>query len=468
MVLSYGLSVRYLIPTGLLDRIAEFADPVVAVSWDDDELTAVLEARGAVVARLPDPMVSHAYRRLERLLDIGFYQRLASPTTRISRGWRKRTGDRRAMVLTTLRQARDEVLHRVPGRVRAWEREIAASEATATNLAEFTSWLEQHRIDAVVSFTPYHRPDHLALAAAHRLGLATLVSIISFDNPTTRGRMPALEAADRVLVWNRFNRDEVLRAYPSLSPDDVRVAGAPQFDLHHDRRWLLTDQEWRQQLDLPPDRPVILYGAGPELLVPGEERLVAALAAAISAGRIPGDPIVLVRTHPADDAARWRGVEDAGRVVVAPSWGRADGGLAWPSDHDTALQLSTLAHAIVHVSICSSMAIDGAAYDRPTVAPTVVPGATRSAARRVRSFYRQEHWQPIAATGAVDQPGTVDAVEHAIVRRLADPGRGHDQRQALVRELLTFDDGRSSERVAGELRDLLVTNPSPAAEPRLA
>jgi hypothetical protein len=114
------------------------------------------------------------------------------------------------------------------------------------------------------------------------------------------------------------------------------------------------------------------------------------------------------------------------------------------------------------------MAIDGAAYDRPTVAPTVVPGATRSAARRVRSFYRQEHWQPIAATGAVDQPGTVDAVEHAIVRRLADPGRGHDQRQALVRELLTFDDGRSSERVAGELRDLLVTNPSPAAEPRLA
>lgn len=454
-MLSYGLSVRYLLPTGLLDQLAAVVDPVVALSWDDPELVAELQAHGVEVARLPDPRVTHEYRRLERLLDVGFIDRLNSPTTAVSRRWRKRTGDRTEVVLTTLRQARDRMLHLIPGREQQWEQEVVAMENDATNLPDYATWLTEHAIDAVVSFTPYHRSDHFTLLAAARRGLPTMVSMISFDNPTTRGRMPALSVVDRVLVWNRFNQAELLRSYPRLNTGNVHIIGAPQFDLHHDRSWIIDESAWRQALTLPPDRPVVLYGAGPAVLIPHEERLVAAIADAIDAGRIPGDPVLLVRAHPADPVERWRAIERPSRVVVAPSWGRADGGLAWPSDHDTTLQLSTLAHATVHVSICSSMAIDGAAFDRPTVAPSKVPGAARHEARRINDLYRQEHWQPIAASGAVERATSVAAVEAAIARHLADPTIGRDERHKLVTTLITYDDGRSSERAVAELEDLL-------------
>jgi hypothetical protein len=117
--------------------------------------------------------------------------------------------------------------------------------------------------------------------------------------------------------------------------------------------------------------------------------------------------------------------------------------------------LSTLAHSAVHVSVCSSMAIDGAAFDRPTVAPTVIPGAARHEARRTKAIYRKEHWQPIAVSGAITTADSIAEVEAAITRHLADPTLGAQERQALLATMLTTDDGRASERTAAELADLL-------------
>jgi hypothetical protein len=451
--LTYGLSVRYLIPTGLLELLAQRCDPVVAVGWDDPELAARIERAGATAARLPDPRQDHAFRRIERLLAAGHERRLASPTTAISRRWRRRVQPLWTQPATMVRQVRDRAATRRPqdeARIRADER---AALADHTNVGEYAAWLAEHRIDAVVSMTPYHRDDQLLLWAAADAGLPTLTTIISFDNPTTRGRIPIL--GDRVLVWNRTNLEQIERSYPDLPPGTVRITGAPQFDLHRDPEHVLDEAEWRDRMGLPPGRPVILYGAGPELVLPDEPSLVEAIDEAIDAGRIDGRPVVLLRGHPADPGDRWERLADREHVVVAPGWGRADGGLAWPSDDEIDIQMSTLAHAAVHVNICSSMAIDGAAFDRPVITPTFLPGAGRSRRRRIRSLYRQEHWQPIARSGGVVAVDDEAALVAAIGRALAHPQDDRDGRRRLLEDLLTFEDGRSSERVASEVADLL-------------
>jgi CDP-glycerol glycerophosphotransferase (TagB/SpsB family) len=248
---------------------------------------------------------------------------------------------------------------------------------------------------------------------------------------------------------------EIERAYPDLAPGAVHVTGAPQFDLHRDPARVLDEAVWRDRLGLPPDRPVILYGAGPEELLPGEPALVIAIDEAIARGRISGDPVVLLRGHPADPADRWTALDAREHIVVAPGWGRADGGLAWPSDDEIDVQISTFAHAAVHVNICSSMSIDGAAFDRPVITPTFVPDAPPSIRRRIRSLYRQEHWQPIARSGGVTAVGNEAELVAAIERALADPGAGHEGRRRLVADLLTYDDGRSSARVVAEVAEVL-------------
>jgi hypothetical protein len=448
---TYGLSVRYLLPTGLLAGLAGAVTPVVGLGWDDPVLQARIEADGVEVVRLPDAALTHDYRMYRRQVAVLHQRRLHSPTSGIQRRQRASTGGwDRARVLTGVRRARDIAVTALPGAAARLEAAEPHQVDTGTNVGEFRGLLDRAGIDGVLSVTPYHDQDGLLLWAARSTGRPSLTSVISFDNPTTRERM--LARSERIVVWNRYNRDEVLRAYADLDEDRVGVVGAPQFDLHAQPRWVTDEADWRAGLGLDADRPVVLYGAGPPGLVPGEPALVEAIDRAIDDGSVPGRPLLLVRRHPSDVGDRWDAV--AGRLRhgrVELPW--APGGtpyLGWPTDDDIRLQMSTLAHCAVHVNVCSSMSLDGAWFDRPQVGPTFLPGIPAAARRRVARFYRQEHWAPIARSGGVTTVDDLPELVAALGDGLQRPERLHAGRERMLDDVLTYRDGRSSERVVAE------------------
>ena len=449
--LTYGLSVRYLVPTGALRGLAGPLTPVVGLGWDDPQLAADLAAAGLEVVRLPDATLSHGYRMYRRRLAVVHQRRLASPTSRIQRRQRASTVPwGRARVLTAARRTVDVVHASAPGAADRIEAAEADEIERGTDVAAFRAFLDDVDVAGVLSVTPYHDQDGLLLRAAADTGRTSVTSVISFDNPTTRERMVA--RSERVLVWNRFNAQELLRAYRDLDDDAIGVIGAPQFDLHRRADLVLAEDDWRAAVGAPADRPVVLYGGGAPALVPGEPDLVEELDRAIDDGRIPGRPWLLVRRHPADVGDRWDRCAPRlrhGRVVLP--W--APGGTpyrGWPSDDDTRLQMSALAHARVHVNVCSSMALDGAMFDRPQVGPAFVPGPA-AASRRVARFYRQEHWAPIARSGGVDTVTDVDALVRAVADALRDPGARAEGRRRMLEDVLTYTDGRSTDRLVAEV-----------------
>ena len=111
--------------------------------------------------------------------------------------------------------------------------------------------------------------------------------------------------------------------------------------------------------------------------------------------------------------------------------------------------MSSLAHCAVHVNVASSMTVDGAMFDRPQIGPEFLPGANRTQLRRITDFYRQEHWEPISASGglvrAADASGLVEAIRDA----LENPDVGISGRRRLLEGVLTWPDGRSVERLVG-------------------
>lgn len=453
---TYGFSIRYLVPTGVLDLLADHVQPVVGLGWDDPELTALLHAGGHETLRIPDADLDHRFRMHRRQMDGIHRRRLRSPTTALQRRRRTRwAGSARTDLISTTRGLRDAVAVRLPGAVRRIESREPAMVTSGTNVDRFRRMLVDRRIDAVVSLTPYHDQDGLTLWAARDLGLPTLTSVISFDNPTTRGRMPV--PGDRVLVWNRFNEDEILRSYPDLHPDQVGVIGAPQFDLHRRPELVIDDEGWRSLLGLPPERPIVLYGAGPSELVSGEDRLVRLLDEAITNRRITNHPLLLVRRHPNDPSEPWRRLaHDLRSSVVVDPWAAGSNAFrSWPTHDDVVMQMSTLAHSAVHVNVCSTMTLDGAMFDRPQIGPTFIPGADRATRSRIADFPRQEHWWPVARSGGLvtagDEQALIDAVNHA----LANPARGHEGRRRMISDVLTYDDGLSSERLASEVATLV-------------
>ncbi len=457
VAVTYGFSVRYLVPTGVLEQLSKVCRPVVALGWDDPELTAELTASGLEVLRLPDAELDHRYRMFRRRMSIVHHRRLRSPSAGIERRQRRvsvRSG--RDRLVGDLRRLKDRAELALPGRAAALESAEPAMLDVGTNVAEFQAFVTDCGVDAVVSITPYHDQDGLLLEAAHRAGVPSLTSVISFDNPTTRERI--LRRSERMLVWNRFNREELLRSYPDLSASRIGIIGAPQFDLHHRPDLVVAEDEWRASLGLPADRPIVLYGGGPAGLVPNETRLVSLLDDAIDRGAIGGRPFLVVRRHPAEAPAAWHALGSTLRhgIVVDPWAVGSNAHRGWPSTADLVVQMSTLAHSRVHVNVCSSMTLDGAVFDRPQIGPRFVPGNDRAQQRQVRDLYEREHWWPITASGGLRTADDDASLIAAIDDALRDPEAGRRGRARMVEELLTFTDGRSAARLVEEIDAFVV------------
>lgn len=450
--ITYGFSVRYFWSTGILNRLRTVCHPVVGLGWDDPELDALLTGDGFEVVRLPDADITHRYRIYRERLDIVHKRRLASPTTRIKYRRTVSRGLTRRAAIHRLRRGRNWWQVTQPGGADRLEADEARETEQGTNLAQFDRFLQHHRIDAVVSATPYHDQDALVMWAARTAGIPTLSTIISFDNPTIRARVPVL--GDRVLVWNGHNADELIRSYPEVRAEDVAVIGAPQFDLHRDAALVEPEAEWRSRLGIPPDRPVVLYGAGPSRLVPGEVRLVELIDRALASGAVDGEPYLLVRRHPADPPGPWADLRSRLRAgTVTDPWAAGTKpARGWPTESDLRLQMSTLAHSQVHVNICSSMTLDGAMFDRPQIGPTFVPGADRRVRRQIKDFYRQEHWWPITRSGALAVAHDEASLLAEIASALADPPGRRAQRQAMLDDVIPMPDGHASSRLVDEVR----------------
>jgi hypothetical protein len=453
--ITIQFSVRYLLRTGLLAGLVGDAEPVVLLGWKDPALRAEIEQLGIEVHDLPDTHYGPSYIRVRRQIDTWHFERLASPTTAIARRREDIDAPRRLRVIKQLRELRNSAYLRLPGYVRwlhAREQSLLASD---TNFREFQQLIRSLRVDAMLSLTPFHRQEELVVRVAAAERLRTCAAILSFDNITVRGWIGAL--FDSYLLWNRHNAEQLRRGYPEARSRRVEIVGAPQFDFYWKPEFCWDEAAWRERMGLPTQRPVILYGGGPPSIVQHEPHIVMQLDAAIERREIPDHPVILLRRHPADTSERWAGVlRDAKHVVFDEPW--PSGEVPKYSnirDVDIAKLTSALKHSAVHVNVASTMTVDGAVFDRPQVGPAYDDRPGRPYDRTMRELYAHEHFLPITRSGGLDIVHDRPALMRAVTMGLSQPALRAAGRKKLVREIITFTDGHSTERVLAELRRVL-------------
>jgi hypothetical protein len=202
---------------------------------------------------------------------------------------------------------------------------------------------------------------------------------------------------------------------------------------------------------------VILYGAGPTMLTGDESPMAELIDAAIEDGRIPGRPFLLVRRHPVDPPGTWAGVGERLRNgTVVDAWApESEPMKGWPTTDDIVVQMSSLAHAAVHVNICSSKTVDGAMFDRPQICPLFLPGGDRRLRRVHRNFVRQEHWLPIERSGGLARADDAAELIAEISHGLTDPDRRAAGRRRLVEAVVTADVAQAGRRWIEQVEELV-------------
>ncbi|MBK9926016.1 MAG: CDP-glycerol glycerophosphotransferase family protein [Anaerolineales bacterium] len=435
--------------------LAEFSQPVIALAWDDPQLGTEIESLGGEVFITSHFKHGHEFEHVRARINHWHRRYRNTVTTAIDARRNALFMDGRSLAVHTLRNALMTAEQLLPGNM---ERLFAKDEELFwqdTNVADFVPVLENARPDAVFSITPFIYQDEPWLRLGRKADIPLFTAILSFDNITARTWLPV--TFRHYMVWNKYNKQELLRSYPTVKVDDVSVTGPPQFDFYWDKSYIWDENTWRRELGLPMDAPVIFWGSGYVKIVPNETSLLLDLDFAIENGQIPDKPVILFRRHPVDIESRWTPIlKQCKYVVVDRPWqAREANGKMDISRYDIERLASTLYHSCVHVNVSSTLTVDGAIFNKPQVGPAYDPEGRPKYDRVLKELYLREHYLPITNSGGLDLARNTKEFIDAVSSALEKPGKLAVGRQKIVEEICAFSDGESTERISRVLKGVL-------------
>lgn len=469
IVISFSFSIRYIVRTGLLKRVEQFCEPVIAITWNEETLIEELKKEGYEVWIVPENRRGAPYNDVRKRIDIWFDHFLLRGSRKIERAYLGQFIGRSQKFVSAVRRWYNVSKLYLPFyKTKLFRDERSLLEA-ATNFKELSAFVEALNIDAVFTVTPFHRQEDILLRACKAKGKKMLTSILSFDNITKRGWI-SIEY-DLYLVWNEDNKRQMHRIYPYSRTKGVYVVGAPQFDFYFDQSYLLRGEEWRKITGIPAGHKgkIILYAGGPKTLYPQEPLYLKEIDDAINKGLIKGSPLVLFRCHPMDRMERWKQLMGSSKnIVFDRSWtGTENQGSAYVSDDDIKKLCSTLAYTDVHINICSTMTVDGIAFHKRQIGPAYMPGDAKGS-RLLNNFYRQEHFRPVVDQGGVQLVNSEAELINCINASLDGRKTESLVDETILQTIVTYTDGNCTNRVAAEIKRGLINDGSTQSQPEIS
>ncbi len=405
----------------------------------------------AVVERMPalKPFREFPYTYLRRLNDFAWDCRLLPPS-------------RVSMMKHVRRQSLSPLMRSLA---------VPASAIAALGLEErFESWLEgfllayerspeatrllQKFSPTVVVTTGPHRFEEPAIvASAKRLGIPTLAFITSWDNITTKNRIPFRH--DGYLVWSEQMKAELLRFYPYIDDRSVSIVGAPQFDVFFQERFQESRVMFCDRYELRADLPIILYALGsPNFLK--EHHGALALATRVKAGEL-GDVQLLVRPHPLfDSGEEARAFECFGPRIRVQRTGDQNLPTARRAQRteDISDWVNTFRHANVVVNLSSTATVDAAICGKPVVNLDFDPEPGQPKADLVHDVnHVWTHFKPIAESGGVRLVRSMNEMVTSIRDYLENPRADAEKRSWIVNHVCGCVDGRAGARFGRAILD---------------
>ena len=108
----------------------------------------------------------------------------------------------------------------------------------------------------------------------------------------------------------------------------------------------------------------------------------------------------------------------------------------------------TLLHSDVVVSVTSTMVVDAAFFDTPSICIGYDYSSPRTFFNSPMRFFEMDHFRHVIAEGATRVVQTPEALKAAVDRYLLDPSLDREGRRRIVSRIAQYSDGKSGLRVA--------------------
>jgi hypothetical protein len=438
IILDAGTAIRNILRTDVF-RILQEQDWLRIVIFSpvtDEEFRAEFERPNVVVEPLqqwkPNPLVK-TLRSLRK--DVwGEQFKLA----RFNEKRTKKTRFLSAFVTSVL-------LHRAePAKIRRAVKRLERYETKFTpSLGD--GYFAKYQPDLVFYTTLYSRDLCLEIGARQR-GIKSVAFILSWDNPTTKGPFPI--RPDRAVLWNSILQQELTR-YHGYKPEELCVAGVPQFDIYTQRDKFLSRDDFFRKWKLDPAKRLITYTTGTPGTAPFDDEVVDLLYQKMGAGAFTQPCQLLVRLHPKDLPEIYQRFEGSPGIVIQLPGRRAKTNDSWnPTREDMYGLAELMCYSDVVVNIASTITIDAAAFDTPIVNVAFDGYQKKPYDQSCARYYEYEHYKRVVQTGGFKISYSLDELVQHIQQYLDDPKLDAAGR-ARIREEQSFKlDGKAGERIA--------------------
>jgi hypothetical protein len=449
-------SITHIIRTGMLEKMSEFCEPVIALLWNEEELIKELNDKCYETTFFPYYKVSPHYASLRYKINLWYLRfKLRTPSVNIQQKYLAQFKNKKKSI-ELKKQIRD-TYHSVRFRFQSgYIQKLIKQEETLMQeenvFSQYKDWLKQLNVSGLFTVTPFLHEVDLIARIFKKQGIPIIASIHSFDNVTKRGWQSVV--FDHYIVWNKYNKAELQRIHRVLQKDDaITIAGAPQFDFHYNSSFAWNREEWLERLKLPSDKKIILYSGGPVSLLPNEPQYLKALKEAFEQGKMPADTVVLFRCHPLDKVERWKQYVGDCPYIFYDSAPNGTTKLDYVNviKEDIMKLMSTLKHTHIHINVISTMCVDGSAFHKPQIGP-FYDDINPSTQDLFRQMYYQEHYVPIMNANVLNLAYNKDQFIDLVNRVSEHPSAYIDNCDKCVEEIITYRDGKSTDRAAAAIK----------------
>jgi len=294
------------------------------------------------------------------------------------------------------------------------------------------------------------------LRTAARRGVPSVAVDASWDNFTNK--ILPVRRVDRLVVWNALMKQQAVELH-GYRPEDVQITGPPHWDLYFRGARGSTRDAFLRRIGADPSRKLVTLTTTPLELYRHYDHVLRVMIDAMARGAWPHPCQILVRVHPRDDLDRYRSFVDVPHVIVEKPFRttvRAGDGLSVDITAESQQHLAdTLRYSDVVVQVASTIAIEAAIFDTPVVNVSFDGDEPAEWTRSARRYLRFDHFANVVRQGAVKLAESPAELVDSVALYLADPTIDAEGRRRVVQEQCHFLDGRSADRTAASVVEML-------------
>ncbi|WP_299667497.1 UDP-glycosyltransferase [uncultured Polaribacter sp.] len=296
------------------------------------------------------------------------------------------------------------------------------------------------------------------LLAAQDLGIPTVTFIFSWDN-LPKGTL--VVSSDFYFVWSNFMKSELLKYYPSVKENQIKVTGTPQFECHYNTVFK-TKFLFFKEHNLDIKKKYICFSGDDITTSPNDQYYLEDLAKTVRRLNEKGENIgIIYRKCPVDFSNRHIDVYKKYKneiVLIDPKWKNLGNGWnrVMPLPEDLTLLANTVHHTEMVINVGSSMVFDFVSQNKPCAFLNYNTIKKSSEDWSIKKIYKYIHFKSMPNTNAVLWINSSEEMQNIILQVLNNTIHLESTKE-WYNKIVEFPQDKASQRIWLEINKLVCT-----------